>query len=254
MNKNPLTTLIVDDEPDGISTLRNFLAKYCPGVTVLGEASSVDDAITKINTLHPQLVFLDINMPGASGFEVFDTIKDPDFQVVFVTASDDHALQAFKHHAVNYILKPVNIDELVDTVNRVRKLVAAEAAGTDSGPFSQPVARTTLPNKITLPVLDGLVYVEIDQIIRCEAEGNYTIFHFANRPKMLVSRTLGSYEKLLLPHGFFRIHHHHLINLAHLEKYQRGRGGLVIMSDKKSIAVSHRKRDEFLKLIDNIQV
>lgn len=249
-----LTTLIVDDEPDGINTLRNFLAKYCPDVVVLDDAKSVDEAAKKISRHHPQLVFLDVNMPGANGFELFNKIKEPEFQVVFVTASDDHALKAFKHHAVNYILKPVNIDELIDTVNRVKKLVATETTVPGAASFIQPVNKASRPNKITLPVLDGLIYVDIGEIIRCEAEGNYTTFHFTNRPKVLVSKTLGSYEKALLPHGFFRIHHHHFINLAHLEKYQRGRGGLVIMSDKKSIAVSQRKRDEFLRLIDNIQV
>src|SRR4051812_7975803 len=103
MSKSILTTLIVDDEPDGISTLRNFLTKYCPDTIVVAEAASVDEAVKKINKHQPQLVFLDINMPGADGFELFKKIKDPQFQVVFVTASDDHALKAFKHHAVNYI-------------------------------------------------------------------------------------------------------------------------------------------------------
>jgi two-component system, LytTR family, response regulator len=216
---NKLKTFIVDDEPDGIDTLRNFLTKYCPDVEIAGTAHSVDEAVERIKEAGP--------------------------------AYDEHALKAFKHHAVNYILKPVNIDELIDTVNRVKKLVSDAALA--SLPSAQPVNRAALPNKITLPVLDGLVYVEIDKIIRCEAEGNYTVFYFTNKPKMMVSKTLGSYEKVLMQHGFFRVHHHHLINLAHLERYQRGRGGSVVMSDQKSIAVSQRKRDEFLRLIDNMQ-
>lgn len=248
---NKLKTFIVDDEPDGIDTLRNFLIKYCPDVEIAGTANSVDDAVERIKEAGPDLVFLDINMPGADGFELFDRIDDPEFHVVFVSAYDEHALKAFKHHAVNYILKPVNIDELIDTVNRVKKLVSDATLA--SSPSTQPVNRAALPNKITLPVLDGLVYVEIDKIIRCEAEGNYTVFYFTNKPKMVVSKTLGSYEKVLVQHGFFRVHHHHLINLAHLERYQRGRGGSVVMSDQKSIAVSQRKRDEFLRLIDNMQ-
>lgn len=248
---NKLSTLIVDDEPDGINTLRNFLAKYCPNVEVVGNAASADEAQQKIGLLSPKLVFLDINMPGGDGFELLKRIGEPDFHVVFVTAYDDFALKAFKYHAVNYLLKPVNIDELISTVERVEKLVSAAAPDANIKQLLQSMANT-LPNKLALPLLNGLVYVDIATIIRCEAESNYTVFYFSNRPKIVVSKTLGSFEKQLAVLGFYRIHHHHLINLAHLEYYQRGRGGMVTMSDKKEIAVSQRKKDEFLKLIERI--
>ena len=109
-----------------------------------------------------------------------------------------------------------------------------------------------MPEKLALPLLNGLVYVDISSIVRCEAESNYTVFYFTGRPKIVVSKTLGTYEKQLAPYGFFRVHHHHLINLAHLEYYQRGRGGMVTMSDKKEIAVSQRRKEEFLRIIEPI--
>lgn len=250
---NKLSTIIVDDEPNGVSTLRNFLARYCPNVAVLGDAASVSEAARKIKLYSPQLVFLDINMPGADGFELLEKMEAPSFHVVFVTAYDDFALKAFKYHAVNYLLKPVNIDELIESVARVEKLVASAMPGRQVTQPLQTTGKSALPEKLALPVLDGLVYVDIASIIRCEAEGNYTVFYFTNRPKMIVSKTLGGYEKQLEPHGFFRVHHHHLINLAHLEYYQRGRGGLVKLSDKKEITVSQRRKDEFLRLIERVQ-
>jgi two-component system LytT family response regulator len=247
-----LATIIVDDEEDGINTLRNFLTKYCPDVEVIDTAASVAEAVDKIKLGTPDLVFLDINMPGSDGFQLFNKLPDADFSVVFVTAYDEYALKAFKHHAVNYILKPVNIDELIETVARVKRMVAANIKTQDIDTVMQAVARPGLHNKIALPVLDGLVYVNVDTIIRCEAENNYTVLHFTDRPKLIVSKTLGSYERLLQPFGFYRVHHQHLINLAHLERYQRGRGGVVTMSDKQDIAVSQRKRDEFLRIFESL--
>ena len=247
---NKLTTVIVDDEPDSISTLQNFLTRYCSNVQVLGTASSVDDAQKKLSLYNPQLVFLDINMPGGGGFELLKRIGNADFQVVFVTAYDNFALEAFKHHALNYLLKPVNIDDLIESVQRAEKSIHSAHRDDSIAQSIQSLAINALPNKIALPSLNGLAYIEIASIIRCEAKSNYTIFHFINRPKMVVSRTLGTFEMQLSLHGFFRIHNQHLINLAHLDYYQRGRGGTVVMSDKKEITVAQRKRDEFLKLLE----
>lgn len=246
-----IRTLIIDDEPDGRSTLRNFLTKYCPDVEIVADTESIEEALEVINTTHPQLVFLDIELPDEDGFSLFKYIPNPEFHVVFVTAYDDHAMKAFKHNAVNYLLKPVSIDELIAAVHKVKKLLDAETAVQHLDSLLQTVQKMhSSVNKITLPVLDGLIYVNVEDIIRCEAEGSYTSFHFTNRPKLLISRTLGSYEKQLKDYGFMRIHHHHMVNLSHVQQYLRGRGGAVIMSDKKQIDVSQRKRDDFLKFIE----
>ena len=246
-----IRAVIVDDEYESRQTLLNFLVKYCPDVTVSGQAGSVAEAVSVIADLQPDLVFLDINMPAENGFQLFGKLQQHDFYTVFVTAYDEYALQAFKHHAVDYLLKPVDIHELIATVNRVVLLkdnktkVHQLTALLDA--FKQPVEKNL---KIALPVTEGLIYVRTADIVRCEANSNYTYIHFENGKKIVVSRTLAVYEDALKGRGFARVHHHHLINLHHVEKYVRGRGGVVIMSDSKEIQVSQRKKDEFLRLLE----
>ncbi len=247
-----ITAIIVDDEQESRNTLHSFLLKYCPDIEVVAEASSVATAVKAIEAHAPALVFLDINMPGTSGFELFEVLPEPAFRTVFVTAYDEYALKAIKYHALDYLLKPIDIDELVATIDHLKKVMHADSNSTAQlRKLIMSLHKPALNERIALPVLDGLVYVDINEIIRCEAEGSYTYMYFTNRSKMLISRPLGTYEAILRDHGFVRIHHHHLINLSHVEKYQRGRGGLVIMSDKKEIIVSQRRRDEFLKRLDD---
>jgi two-component system, LytTR family, response regulator len=246
-----MNALIVDDEPDGRKTLKTFLRRYCPQVAVVAEAASVDEAVEHINTHHPALVFLDINMPYENGFGLFAKIPEPDFYTIFVTAHDAYALQAIKHYALDYILKPINIDELVRAVERAESMSEAYISKSkEMSRLAEGMHKPRQLDKIALPVLEGFVYVHVRDIIRCEAEGNYTTFYFVNRSKLLVCRTLGSYEDFLKHEGFVRVHHHHLINVAHVEKYQRGRGGVITMSDKTDITVSQRRKDAFLGAIE----
>jgi two-component system LytT family response regulator len=244
-----ITTLIVDDEFGSRKTLHNFLVKYCPEVEVVAEAASVEEAVAAIKRTSPELVFLDINMPDEDGFELFNKIPQPDFYTVFVTAYDEYSLRAFKHHALDYILKPIDINELTEAVGRILKLQNHKEDAHRLKSILQTGQQTFLSGRIALPVSDGLAYVQVNDIIRCEAEGSYTNMYFTNRTKIVVCRSLGIYEDLLKEHGFARVHHQHLINLKHVERYRRGRGGIVFMSDKKEIDVSQRKKDEFLKLL-----
>jgi two-component system LytT family response regulator len=247
-----LTAIIVDDEDDGRNTLKRYLQQYCPEVNLLAEACSVKEAEQVIKQYHPQLVFLDINMPGENGFSLFERIKKPLFKTIFVTAYDEYAIQAIRQNALDYILKPINIDELVGAVSRALHLPVKAPDVPGIASFLQSLQRLQAEgNKLALPVLDGFIYVPVNDIVRCEAEGNYTFFYFSNRPKTLVCKTLGYYEITLKESGFARVHHHHLINLKHVERYQKGRGGLVYLSDKSEIAVSQRKREEFLLLLNN---
>ncbi len=246
---NKLIAVVVDDEEDSRQTLCNFLTRYCPEIHIGGQADSVSTAVKVIDKVKPSLVFLDINMPHENGFGLFTRFNVPDFHTIFVTAYNEFALQAIKHHALDYILKPVNIDELIAAVSRARSIGNNYSLNEKIQTMLQTFQKTQAPEKIALPVLDGFIYIPVNEIIRCEAEGNYTCFHFTSRTKMLVSRTVGSFESQLKNYGFIRVHHHHLINPNHIEKYQRGRGGIVFMSDKKEVIVSQRKRVEFLKLI-----
>lgn len=244
-----LTTLLVDDEEDSRITLRNFLTRYCPNVQIVSEASSVAEACIAIEQYAPALVFLDINMPHENGFALFRRIPDPEFYTIFVTAYDEYALQAIKQHALDYILKPVNITELIRAVGRAGQLHNQQGIIHRFEQFLSLEPKASSPAKIGLPTTNGFIYVPVSDIIRCEAEGSYTFFHFCNRKPMLICRTLGTYETVLKEHGFIRVHHQHLINLNHVEQYQRGRGGSILMSDKHEVIVSQRKKEDFLKAI-----
>lgn len=245
-----LTTIIVDDEKGSRQTLRHFLERYCPDVQIVGEADSVDAAVLEIEKHNPVLVFLDINMPKENGFALFQKIPKPSFQTIFVTAYDNYALQAIRQHALDYILKPLNVTDLTAAVERAQQYCSRQQMSNRIGDLlsslEQPAATKV---KIDLPTTNGFVYVPIASIIRCEGSDNYTFFHFTDRKPVLVCRTLGNYESLLKDHGFIRVHHQHLINQDHLVEYRQGRGGTILMSDNSEVVVSQRKREEFLQAI-----
>lgn len=246
---NKITTVIVDDEYESRHILHKFLSKYCPDIKVVAEASSIAKAVVVIKETNPELVFLDINMPKENGFQLFNKLPHATFYTVFVTAYDTYALQAFRHHALDYLLKPIEINELIITVSRIKQLRDHKQQASQLKGFFEAFKRPAELPKIALPVTEGFIYVQTMDIVRCEASSNYTHIYLAEGKKIIVSKTLAVYEEMLQEHGFARVHHKHLINLKYVEKYVRGRGGVVIMSDKKEIEVSSRKKEEFLKLI-----
>jgi len=245
-----LTTLIVDDEKGSRQTLRHFLDRYCPVIEVMGEADSVEAAVLEIERYNPMLLFLDINMPKENGFALFQKIPQPEFQTIFVTAYDSYALQAIRQHALDYILKPLNVRSLSAAVDRAYQYcMQRHLAGHLGQLLSSMEPSSTSKTKIDLPTANGFIYVAVATIIRCEGSDNYTIFHFTDRKPVTVCRTLGSYELILKDHGFIRVHQQHLINPDHLLQYRQGRGGTVLMSDNSEVSVSQRKREEFLQSV-----
>ncbi|SMO77953.1 two component transcriptional regulator, LytTR family [Chryseobacterium rhizoplanae] len=248
-----IKSIVVDDEQESRETLLRFLSKYCPDVEIVGQADSVNEAVEVIRGISPELVFLDVNMPIENGFKLFEKISDINFYTVFVTAYDQYAVEAFKHHAVDYLLKPIVIHELMITVNRVSKLLEDKNKIQQLSALLQYIKTPVEQTKIALPTLEGLIYVHTMDIVRLQADDNYTSLYFKGGKKMLVSHTLAYFEDALKEQGFVRIHHQHLINLQHVEKYIRGRGGYIIMSDDTSLQVSQRKKDEFLRIIKKIK-
>ncbi|MBP1164707.1 two-component system LytT family response regulator [Chryseobacterium sp. PvR013] len=248
-----IKSIVVDDEQESRETLLRFLSKYCPDVELIGEAGSVNGAVEVIREMSPELVFLDVNMPVENGFKLFEKISDRNFYTVFVTAYDQYAVQAFKHHAVDYLLKPIVIHELIITVNRVARLLEDKNKIQQLSALLHHIKSPVEPSKIALPTLEGLVYVHTIDIVRLQADDNYTSIFFKGGKKMMISHTLAYFEEALKEQGFVRIHHQHLINLQHVEKYIRGRGGYIIMSDETSLQVSQRKKDEFLRIIKRIK-
>ncbi len=243
-----IKTVLIDDESGARETLRHQLAKYLPQVSVAGEADSVESGIRLIKLQEPDLVFLDIEMPLGSGFDILDATKHLKFQVIFITAFNQYALQAFKFSAAAYLMKPLRISELKEAVERVfaPEFVASSAQKMQVLSHNLSVAGTATP-RIVLPDLTGFTVVEVNTVVRCEGERNYTKFYFMDGTTILVTRTLKEYDELLTANGFMRIHQSHLINLSCVKRYIRGKGGEVEMSDKAVLPISRHKKDEFLK-------
>jgi two-component system LytT family response regulator len=248
MKYHMIRTVLVDDEADSRSVLQRLLETYVPQVTVVGTAAGVDTAFPLIRELDPDLVFLDIEMIQGNGFDLLNKLQPFTFQVIFVTAFDEYAVKAFKYSAVDYLLKPVDIEELR---NAVEKATVRTQDKLDLSPI-----RTLLENvgamqlsqqKMAIPTVNGLSFVAINNIIRFEAQGSYTVLYITNGEPLMATRNIKEYEQLLPEAIFCRIHNSHIINLQRIQKYQKGRGGIVIMEDGSEIEVASRRRQEFLQ-------
>ena len=242
-----INAILVDDEPRNIRILKNLLEEFCPLVKVVGEAESSETAIALIRNSQPDLVFLDIEMPFGNAFDLLDKLMPVNFQVIFVTAFDNYALKAFRYCALDYLLKPVDIDDLKTAVQKVSERVKEKNMEQKLDIFLKNIkGGKSSFQKIGLPTSDGLFFTNVENIIRCEASGSYTIIYLADKQKFVVSKSLKEYEDMLPGEDFCRIHHSHIVNLAYVKKYFKGRGGYIEMQDNTSIEVSTRKRDEFL--------
>ncbi len=250
-----IKAIIVDDEEKSRVTLKNLVTLYCPNVVVLELCDSVSSAILAIDKEMPDLVFLDIEMPFHNGFTLLEKIKNPTFEVIFTTAYDHYAIKAIKFSAMDYLLKPIDSDELKSAVNKIE--------------FSRTTSARALPDfevllsnlkikgnnaKIALPTFDGLQMVSINEIIKCSADESYTHIALTNNTKITVSRILKEYEELLSDFNFLRVHNSCLINLAHVSKYIKGDGGYVVMSDGSSVEVSRRKKNELINKLSMVQL
>lgn len=247
-----IRTVIVDDEEGARESLSNILAGCFPDVEVVAKAGTIQSAAEIIELHKPHLVFLDIQMPGGDAFELLAKFSKPDFGIIFITAYDRYAIKAIKYSAFDYLLKPVDIDELRHAIMRFK--------ASRENPSSADRLKTLLDNfnhsgklkKLAIPNTEGIQFVELNEIIRLESEGNYTRIYFADGKKILSSKTLGEYDDLLEEENFVRIHRSHSINLSHVRKYIRGEGGYVIMSDKTEVEVARRKKEEFMDKISKV--
>lgn len=239
-----IDAVVVDDEPESRENLCGLLRKYCPSVNVLAAVANIDEAQAAIDAHGPDLLFLDIEMPNGNGFDLLDRYSEPPADVVFVTAYEQYALNAIKRYALDYILKPIHVDELVRAVDRKLALDAPQRER--MGLMRTEQQRMDSVKRIALPSAKGLQLVEIADIVRCEADDHYTTFHMVDKKRHVVTRNLGEYEEMLAPHGFFRIHHAHVVNLGRVKQYVRGRGGYVVLDDGSHVDVSARRRDAFL--------
>lgn len=246
-----IKAVIVEDEKNSQELLKGLVTEYCEGVEIVGIGGSVAEGLKEIETHKPELLFLDIQLPDGDGFQVLEKTELRDFDVIFTTAYDQYATRAFKFSATDYLLKPVDIEELEAAVARVKekrtqltpedRIAKLEALVENLKHLNQPLKR------IVLPTSNGFTVVNPDDIIRCESDRNYTFIFLTDGRKILVSRTIKEYDEMLNDYGFFRIHQSHLINLKYLKNYTRGRGGYVELTDGSVLDVSARRKSEFLK-------
>ena len=242
---NKITAVIIDDEKNGRENLFNSLLKYCPEVEVVAEADSVISGIEIIQEFTPELVFLDIEMPDGKGFKVLEFFHDAIFDVSFVTAYDHYAIDAIRFSALDYILKPINVLELRAAINRLeqRKLKNNQLIRQ----FVQNADSVLAEKKLALSTADKIEFHKIGQIIRCQGEGNYTHFYFADGNSLLVSKTLNEFDEILERYGFIRTHKTHLVNLMFVSAFHKNDGGYLKMIDGTSVPVSRRRKDEILE-------
>lgn len=241
--------IIIDDEEGARESLSNLLEKYVEKVKVVAKAENIASALEKITKYKPELVFLDIEMPFGSGFELLERMKPIDFNIIFVTAYDHYALKAIKFSALDYLLKPVDIDELKASVKKHRDR-SGENTGESYNNLLDNLKADDQEKKLGIPDSHGISFLKINDIIRCESDGNYTRIFMREGKPILASKTLGEYEHLLEGESFFRVHRSHLVNLLHIKKYFKGDGSYIQLSDDTKVDVSRRKKAAFLEVLN----
>lgn len=245
-----LKAILIDDEPECLVTLAHDLSVHCPGIEILAQCNSGKEAIKLIHAHTPDVLFLDIDMPHINGFDLLEMVPNVDFEVIFTTAFDKYAIQAFKISAVDYLLKPIDVEALKDAVEKVR--IVREKGNTSKQITFLIQQIKDLENntvrKIALPTFDGLEFIHMDDILYCQSDGAYSHVYFTNGTKMYISKTLRYLEDALCNYHFFRVHNSYIVNLNHVKQYSKTDGGLIIMSDGKKVRVSRSRKDELLSL------
>lgn len=246
-----MKALIIDDEKRTRELIAKMIESFDLGIETFPIGENVASGFAAIESIHPQLVFLDIQMPDGTGFDLLKMIPNKNFEVIFITAHEEFAIKAIKFSALDYILKPVDAEELRSAVERAieslhhkKEESQFEALNTNMQP--------TQKRRLVLKTQESVHVVDLDKIIRCEADRNYTSFYMAEGKKILVSKTLKDYETLLSGHNFLRVQQSHLVNLDYVDRYDKGNGGSVVMKDGSSVPLSPAKRDVFFKILENL--
>ena len=242
-----IRTIIIDDEPNAVGLLALRLSQHCPVVEVVASCTSSIKGVQAILEHKPDLVFLDIEMPQMNGFEVLEAVGELSFSLVFVTAYDRFALKAFRYSAVDYLLKPIDSQELIQAVNRIEKQqkTAPEQIDHLQQQLSNPAR--PLPDKIALPYQNGVTFVALADVLYCESDDSYTKFFLADGQHYLVTKSMREIQELLEERHFLRVHRQYIVNLDQIRKFVKGEGNYLIMSDQKSIPVSRNHRDRLME-------
>jgi two-component system, LytTR family, response regulator len=248
-----LRAIVIDD----IETIRKknigLIKSYCPNIAIIGEADSVDRGVSLIKQIVPDIVFLDIELPDGSGFDLLQRLKPIQFKVIFITGHEDFAIRAFRFSAIDYLLKPLDPLELIESVRKAEEALNKEVFEIKLNTLLSNLERPSALQKLILKTAEKIYSVNIQDIVHCESDKNYTTFHFINAPKLVVSTTLKEYEMMLKPFNFFRVHQSHLVNLSYFDHYIKTDGGnTIVMKNKSKVPLAIRKKEEFLALIDSL--
>jgi two-component system LytT family response regulator len=252
-----ITAILIDDDANLRSGLKSMLGIYAPEIDIIGEADSVKTGVLILQALQPQVVFMDIQLGDGNGFDILEqlAIKNgkSSSHIVFVTAYEEYAIKAFRFSALDFLLKPIDPEELEKVIGKIKQVVEKKDNYAHIDLLLENIRKKVDHFKrIALSTADGIHLFEISDIIRCESEDNYTKFYLKNNKPVLISKTLKEYEELLTEHGFERIHQSHLINLAYLKSYIKKDGGYVVMSDNSNLPISQRKKDRLQELLRNL--
>jgi len=244
-----LTAVIVEDEAASRETLEAYIKKYCQEVKLLGSADSVKSGFELIKKYNPDIVFLDIEMPHGNAFDLLEQVENINFATIFVTAFSNYAIKALNFSASYYILKPIDIDELIKAIVKVKEEKKKNAHFLQTKVLIENIqSESKQSQKLVLPLIEGFEVVKVGDIIRCKANNNFTYFYFKADSKQLICRTLKFYEDLLCEYDFVRVHKSHLVNMQHIKRYKKGKGGQLVMNDDSVVDVSaNKKKDLMLK-------
>ncbi len=249
-----IKAIIVEDELNGLNNLKNLLSKHCSGVEIVGEAGTLAEGLSLLTEPEeePDVAFLDINLPDGQIFTLLNKIRPIDFEIIFVTAYEEYAIKACEYSSIGYVLKPIDPDRLVEAVDRIRPRKQQE---TDRRLeiFQNYVNNPNAFTKMSISALDGIYFVNIKDIVRFEAEDNYTHIYLNNGERITASKTIKAYEDMLAPFNFYRVHKRHVINLNYMRKFVKGDGGYLIMDDEIKIEVSRRRRPAFMEQMRRLQ-
>ena len=245
-----ITAVIVDDDEFCCFQLQDLIKKYSLDIDVVAVCNSGAEGLVQIAEHRPDLVLLDVEMPGMNGFEMIRKLPAVNFEIIFTTSHEQYAIRAIRFSALDYLVKPIDATVLQDAISRLKDKIEHKLTSTEPKQLEiLGIPAEKKFNNLAVPTMEGLLFIGLQDIVRCESEDKYTKIYMADKKMIMASRTLGDFETLLEPHGFFRIHKSFLINLKHLKKYLRGEGGQVIMTDGSTLDVSRRKKDELMELV-----
>lgn len=240
-----IKAIIIEDEVHNRNNLKRLLEKYCKGINIEATAGNADEAISLINKLNPQLIFLDIQMPGEDGFQMLQQLGKHDFEIIFVTAFSEYGIKAIKFSAIDYLLKPVDITELKDAVDKATEKINAkrENKNLKNLLFYLQNINSKADHRIAISSIKEIKLVPVNEIIRCESENSYTFFHLLNGEKIISTVSIAAYEELLNTYGFIRCHQSHLINKKFVKSFLKNDGYSLLMTDGSTVPVSRQKKD-----------